>query len=142
MNRAVFIINFLILIIAFAFAILNIYWLAFPTKVVEFQDEVMPVLNENKEVKRGELLQYQIRVCKYVEEEAETITSFVDGLIFVSDKFTTNKATGCTDKVQSVVVPEVLPVGEYRYRISLTYQLNPIRRENFAIETEPFLVIR
>jgi hypothetical protein len=102
----------------------------------------MPVLNENKEVKRGELLQYQIRVCKYAEEEAETVTSFVDGLIFVSDKFTTNKDTGCTDTIQSIVVPEVLPVGEYKYRISLTYQLNPIRRENFAIETEPFLVIK
>jgi hypothetical protein len=135
-------INYLILIIAFAFAIVNIYWLIFPTKVIEFQDEVMPVLNENKEVKRGELLQYQIRVCKYVEEEAETVTSFVDGLIFVSDKFTTNKKTGCADTIQSVVVPEVLPIGEYRYRVSLTYQLNPIRRENFAIETEPFLVVR
>jgi hypothetical protein len=135
-------INYLILIIAFAFAIVNIYWLIFPLKVIEFQDEVMPVLNENKEVKRGELLQYQIRVCKYVEEEAETVTSFVDGLIFVSDKFTTDKKMGCTDTPQSVIVPEVLPLGEYRYRILVTYQLNPIRRESFAIETEPFLVVR
>jgi hypothetical protein len=142
MRKITFYLNILVLIIAFAFAIINIYWLIFPTRVIEFQDEVMPVLNENKEVKRGELLQYQIRVCKYVAEEAETVTSFVDGLIFVSDKFTTNKATGCTDKVQSVIVPEVLPTGEYRYRISLTYELNPIRRESFAIETEPFLVIK
>lgn len=122
--------------------IIAAYWTIFPTKVVEFNQDPMPVVNPDKEVYAGGELQYVADVCKYVDKEATATTSFVDGVIWSTGTQVTKKFVGCTSQIQIAQVPKNLPTGEYKYRILLVYKLNPIRTETFVIETEPFLVIK
>jgi hypothetical protein len=144
MKNKIITVNAGILIIAIAFAVLNIYWLVFPRKIVEFNTNPMEVVT--KEVERGGSLIYVADVCKYVNIPALTSTSFRNGLIYTAtipaDNIYTNKDVGCAKTPQVAKVPNDLPVGEYIFRIVLVYELNPIRKESFTIETEPFLVIR
>lgn len=142
MKKLVYFLNIIVLIIAFVFVAINIYWLVFPTKVVEFNQNPMPVVNPDKEVYAGGELQYVADVCKYVDKEATATTSFVDGVVWSTGTQVTKKFVGCTSKIQVAQVPKNLPTGEYKYRILLVYKLNPIRTETFVIETEKFLVVK
>lgn len=142
MRRITYITSIIIMVLAFAFIGLNLYWLIFPTKVVEFNQIPFPVVNADKEVVAGGELQYVADLCKYIEKEGTATTSFIDGVVWLTGTVTTNKESGCTSRIQVARVPANLPAGEYRYRILLVYKLNPIRTESYVIETEEFLVVK
>ena len=121
-------------------ALLIIYYSIFPLRVTEVSNAPYQILNENKTVKAGGLLQHKVDYCKYVNISSETIRQFVNGLIFTMPSITTNNPVGCHEIVATTLVPKELPVGEYYMKITKIYRLNAIRTFTETYTTEKFKV--
>lgn len=113
----------------------------YPFKTVVFNTPEFKILNENKEVKRGEVLKFEIDTCKYINQSATVSRAFVNGLIFNMPAITTNAPLGCNVAGVSQAVPAELPPGKYKLRSIFIYDIRGIRTITHTIYTEEFTVI-
>lgn len=120
------------------FFIIILFWWSWPYKTVEYKS---PVTVLNKTVKAGQVVQYRIDYCKYVDYSAYVDRAFVDGIIYTVPTVRPNLPTGCHVKIQSVEVPANLPPSEYKLKVYVTFQVNPIRTITKSYETNIFNVI-
>lgn len=130
---------FLTNIFTMALLILIIYWSVFPRKILEFKKDNFKILT--KQVKIGGVLKYQAHTCKYVNSPATVTRSFINGVIFSTPSFESNKKIGCCNDVISVKVPPELEAGRYYIRNTYVYRLNPVRTVTFIHQSEMFEII-
>jgi hypothetical protein len=118
------------------------YWLFFPYRVIEFKDNVFPIVNANKTVKSGEQLIYLARSCKYMNVSVTVSRQFVDGIIYSLPKVESNLPLGCKDNLVYVQVPTAIPAGKVTMSILYQIHVNPIRKIELTQTTEQFTVIK
>jgi hypothetical protein len=128
--------------VAILFIIIIFYWLLYPYRVIEFEQVPYPIVNENKTVRQGELLIYEVEYCKFMNIGATTTKSFNNGIIYSLPPMQSNRETGCHDNKIFLEVPKTLPPAEYSLEVLYRFQVNPIRVIEYKQSTEPFTVIR
>ena len=124
-------------ITVFAFG-LFLYYSYYPIKVIEVKNAPFPVIS--KTVKAGGILQHVVEYCKYVDLPSQSSRQFVNGLIFTMDTVANDNPMGCHKIISTTKIPQELPPGNYRLRITKTYTLNPLRSFTTTNETEEFNV--
>jgi hypothetical protein len=127
------------LAISTTWVLLSAYWGLRPYRIIEFKETPLPVLT--KQVNVGEKLRYELNYCKYMGLSSEISTSFIDGVIFDTPSFRTNRQVGCHETIVEIKVPSTLPSGTYYVQIHYHYKVNPIRSVNYSIKTESFEII-
>jgi hypothetical protein len=118
------------------------YWAFYSYKVISFEQVPFPIINENKTVKAGEFLVYEVEYCKYMKMGAETTRSFVDGVIYSLPAASSNRDTGCHDNKIYIEVPKTLPPSYYTLSVLYRFKVNPIRTIDFVQKTEQFRIVR
>lgn len=133
-------ISYLVIIIALLFSVVVFYWLLFPYRVIEFN--VLPHVIENKQVKSGEYLIYEVDYCKFTKIVPIISKYFVDGLLYSTpETLATVKGVGCGKNRVQVYVPKALPLGKYRMETIYRYKVNPLRTIDVKTTTEDFEVV-
>ena len=133
-------ISYLVIVIALLFSVVIFYWLLFPYRTIEFN--VLPHIVENKQVKSGEYLVYQVDYCKFTSVVPTISKYFADGLLYSTpETIATIKGKGCGKNRVQVYVPKGLPVGKYRMETIYRYQVNPLRSIDIKTTTEEFEII-
>jgi hypothetical protein len=117
-----------------------IYWSVFPRKIIKFNTPEFRVIT--KQVKAGGFMQYESDVCKYVDKSATVIRTFVNGVIFNTVPFLSNRKVGCVKDVIVVPIPPELSPGMYYLKTDFIYNLNPVRTATFQQLTEQFEIIK
>jgi hypothetical protein len=130
----------IILGILLGLVVYSFYLLFYPVKTIEFKQQPLIVLD--KEIQKGEDLQYVSEYCKYIDKPAWVSRYFIDGLVFTLDPITTDMPIGCHTKIVSIKIPETLPKGTYSFKVVATYTINPLRSETITWQTEEFNVIK
>ena len=114
------------------------YWLLYPYNPIDNSEVIMA----DKTVQQGQLSSYKFDYCKNEEYPAKVRKDFVDGIIFQMESPKSTLPTGCHSIVVPLPIPETLPPGMYKVRITAIYRVNPIRTITNIIETETFSVIK
>ena len=136
----------IVILFAAAFMILAIFWMVYPYKTAEIKTPV-PILNENNEIARGDVVLLKIVVNKYTgvaPERDEFITCDDGTLTFINPGNTTNLPPGTyTFTNENNILPEKLVVGAVcKYHFRYTYKVNPIREITKEWDSERFTVVR
>ena len=142
LNNKLFYIAAWIAIILFGIMLLIVmFWLVYPYKTIEFK-QPFQVMNENKEVKRGEDLVYVIDFVKYGNHTGHVTRDIIcqDNRVTLEGNVS-NVPPGSGVREARVNVPEKTSLGECKYRSTITYQVNPIRNVIVRLESEPFIVV-
>lgn len=120
------------------FLIFMFWWVA-PYKTLEVTQPYKIV--NGKELKRGDILIYEIEYCKYTNAQSTVRRQFVDGIIYATPEITANLKKGCGITANSITIPSNLPPGVYYLTIEVYYKVNPIRIITHELKTETFEVI-
>lgn len=128
-----------ILFFSSAIFLLFLCWWSWPYNPVTYTE---PVLVLDKEVKAGTLVQYKVSYCKRSAAPAVVDRQFVDGIIYTVPSVKPNFPLGCHTKIQTVEVPPNLPPSDYKIRVYVSYQVNPIRTITVTYDTNYFKVTK
>jgi hypothetical protein len=118
------------------------YLLFYPPEIPRVE-QPFKVLNENKEVRRGGFLLYEIIYIKnkpmtaynnrYIECEDGSVTILASG--------STNLPTGERQIIGTIEVPKVAPLEICQFKNTIEYKVNELRTKTVTYETEPFRII-
>lgn len=141
MNKTTNVLLDLSLIFTVGFSFLLWFWHLYPYKPLVINEEPLKILNENKTVKQGDILVYEVNFTKNTDKKAVIYRRFVDGLIYnLPPSYPLNKP-GERINTTTVDIPQVLPEGKYTLHSETCYQMNPIREVCVEYQTEEFEVI-
>ena len=126
-------------IIVFIWAIF-MFWYIYPYKTTIINEQ--PYIVSKKIIKQGEQLEYKIDACNYTDIIPKVTKQFVDGIVYSVPESAIKLPKGCHKTIVSVKVPKNLPPGDYKLKVFVSYQVNPIRTINSEYETEKFSVIK
>jgi hypothetical protein len=116
------------------------FWLFWPYEPLVIKKNPMPVLNENKTVKAGENLIYQICWDKKMDVTGTLTRKLInDFTIDLRPSVVTNPIGAGTDKVP-VLIPLYAVPGKYILSWSAEYKVNPIRTITVYAVSEQFTV--
>lgn len=113
------------------------FWAIYPYKT---STQVQPYKVINKEVKRGELLTYEMEYCKYTDKIPTVERQFIDGIIYAIPQGNAQIKKGCGTIINSIKIPNGLPAGTYYIHSTVKWTMNPIRIINQEFVTEQFTV--
>jgi hypothetical protein len=114
------------------------FWSFWPYKIIEFE----PITLNKTEYHAGEQLDMNITYVKYKPTSAILIRQFLNGMIFtLQDAHSNSPAGDGTNRSVDVTIPEELIPGEYFYRQTMIYKVNPVRDITVVFETPKFMVI-
>lgn len=132
-----------LVLVAFAIIVfiwfIFMFWWIYPYKT---STQIQPYKVLNKEVKQGELLYYEMEYCKYTDTVPTVQRQFIDGIIYSIPTDSAQLKEGCGKLVNSIKIPNSLPVGAYYIHATVVYKMNPIRTITNEYVTEKFTVIR
>jgi hypothetical protein len=129
------------ILLALATMLLFGFWLFYPYNPIEYNVLPYPVLNENHQVRPGQILEYTVDYCKYTDVYPEVIKRYVDGLIYEQPAGRGLVYEGCRVQIVDNLVPSTLLPGYYRMQVIIEYKMNPIRTITYTNETEAFEVL-
>lgn len=119
------------------------YLLFWPVKILVYANHPFTVLNDNKTVKAGDILIYEVDYCKYKNVSAMIDKQFINDVILETPDLEGNLTVGCFQKTSmTTLVPIIAPPGKYHLNIIATYRVNSLRTEVITHETEEFTVIK
>ena len=139
MHRVFNWLSYVILLCGFAGIIVCAYWLMWPYKTTEWKTP-MPVLT--KTIKPGGMLKYIVDYNKHADKECTISKQFVNSFILTLSPYVSNAPVGRKRVTAMTKVPEVLPAGKCTLRITIIYNMNPLRKIIKVIESEEFDVIK
>ena len=142
MNKLFYIISWFAIISAMVLLFVYLFWQFYPYKTIKFNTPVYKVLNENKTVKQGGVLIYEIDYCKYTDQEPVVTKYYVDGIVYQTSPARGVVKKGCHVTQVYNDVPKALPPGEYNMKVLIDYSVNPIRDIFHTNFTEKFTVIK
>lgn len=125
-----------------SFFIFLAYTYLYPHKTLEVKNSPMPIINGSV-FRNGDVLTYRYDYCKYYDSPIHIQKEFVDGIIFRTEPtYVSQLEYGCHQKDVSIMVPESLPEGEYKVRITTQIVLNQLRTVTVVYETQKFSVVK
>ena len=110
-----------------------LFWAFYPYTPLTI-DYIRPV-----EFVNGERFVYEMKYEKKMPTPATITKQFVDGFIFTMPGWSSNVDMGESQDLHEIKIPK-LPHGEYVFRWSGTYRVNPIREVTVVAETKCFKV--
>jgi hypothetical protein len=116
-----------------------IYWSVAPYPTINYLSEEFPV--SDSVVQQGDDITYNVRYCKTTDQMPTIKKQFVDGIIFNAEEFEAFIEKGCGDIDIPLHIPDTLPPGNYKLRVTITYKVNPIRNIEKTHETNWFQVL-
>lgn len=142
-NRLLAVFGYGTLILAFIFLGLMAYWAFYPyttEQIVTFANDSHKITKNV--VQQGEQTSYLVDYCKYKSPPVTVEKQFVDGIIFRSEDSISALSIGCHKQLVPLTIPDTLPPGNYKYRVTAIYRVNPIRTVTLIRETDWFTVVR
>lgn len=134
---------YITLVLAFLLVVVTGYWLLAPYTPIVFKGGPLQIENEGKTVKSGGHLSIFLDYCKYSKVAPEVNRTFSDGILYdVPLIVASEKETGCNQVNLQVYVPRALPTGTYTLKSVYRYQVNPLRKIDVTVETEPFTITK
>lgn len=131
--------SFLTLGVAFIILVTLLFWKLYPYDPLVINERPMKVLT--KEIKKGELLKYEVNYCKNTELRVTIKRKFQDGLLYVLPDTETTNPMGCRIQTIALEVPNTLSAGDYVLLSEFVYKVNPIREVVVRTHTQKFTVI-
>ena len=128
------------LIFTMAFTTLLWYWYLRPYNPLEIEQPLI-VLNQNKEVKQGEILEYLCVFNKNTDIKPRINRRLIDGIVYAFPQTRPTNPVGANNFTCTAEIPHSIPVGTYVLDTSACYQMNPIREVCVDFTTEEFTVI-
>jgi len=124
------------------FVVYCLFVYIFPPNVVDIKNEVIAVLNDNKEVKKGGTVYLILDYCKFLPLEARIETKIEDGVVWELPERKSNFATGCSTFTNEIAIPKEIPVGE-KVRIvrELYFKVSPFTEVKEIQRSEYFRII-
>jgi len=138
-DKSITIATFVSLGVSFIFVLLVLFWLIFPYEPLSINNHPYPVIT--KEVKKGDVLLFEVDYCKLTDKKATITRRFIDSLLYVMPDITAVNEMGCRRQLVSEEIPQNLPAGEYVMDFYYTYKVNPIREVTVHARTQKFQVI-
>jgi hypothetical protein len=117
------------------------YWSFTPYNVVEYDTKPFHIVEPSKTVEQGGALSYEYNYVKHMLVPVTVTKHFVDGIVFQADSPVTVRPIGNGHVHAQIAIPETLPPGTYKLRITAVYRVNPIRDITIVNETEYFSVV-
>lgn len=119
------------------------YLLFWPYKIAEYPKGPLKILNENKVVKVGEKIQYELSYCKYTYKQPDTTRALQGSIVYTLPEIFSNYKLGCNKVViNSDTVPDAVPPGQYTLHIKEEYRVNVLRTVTYEVYTEVFNVVK
>ena len=115
------------------------FWWIYPYKT---STQVQPYKVITHEVKQGELLKYEMEYCKYTTKIPTVERQFIDGIIYTVPQGNAQIKKGCGKIVNSILIPQALPIGTYYVHSTVSWKMNPVRIINQEFITEKFIVTK
>jgi hypothetical protein len=128
-------INLAIILVGF---VLIGYWGIYPFKTFEANNQPYKIIN--KEIKAGELLQYEADYCRLTDVTANITRRFVNDLIYEMPSTVNQAPEGCYKDIITIKVPSELPPGKYNLSMIYVYSVSPLQKITRIAETEEFIV--
>lgn len=122
--------------------LLAMFMAFYPFRVVEVQSPY-PIINENRQVKRGEEIYYLVNYNKHMQVRAES-TWFLecsDGSLITLAPTSTNFPIGRHTIIRNTTIPTKVPLGECKIEQQIQFFVNPLQVQTFEFESEPFIVV-
>jgi hypothetical protein len=132
------------LLLAFLLIWFNIQ-LFWPVKTLEINNYASPGLVETTTTtfERGKPIVYRLAYCKYTTVPAIVTRTMIDGQIITLSNTNGYLPTGCHNTlVETSIIPDSIPIGEYYLDIVLRYPINPFRTEVVHYRTNLFQVVK
>lgn len=130
--------------IAFFLVIHIIILMIFPFKI-QVVELPLTILNENKEVRRGEYLKLQVHIKKYIDKPSVISPSILceNGYYYIYPNLTSNMPMGEETFIVSNIyqIPQDAPLGECVVRATDSFKLNIFRENTTVQESEEFKVV-
>ena len=116
------------------------YWVLWPYEPIVIK-EPMKIINQNKTVKAGGTLVYEMDFVKNMPLPGIITKQFIDGVVVTCAPIIGNIKVGHTVKNFPAKVPGFMNSGLTVMKWSATYKVNPIRWVTVVAWSEPFYVL-
>lgn len=115
--------------------------LLYPYKIIDFKEGCWQTIKQ--EYRLGEQLTYRAHYNKYVNVPGDTIFSFEDSIVYQLPEMATNNPIGENDFINnSIRIPDFLPTGKYKLKLTIVYKINPFRNIIMNVQTNEFEIIK
>jgi len=128
-----------LVLVAFGYVI---YLMVFPLEVFKPNIQPYKIMNENKTVKIGDNVIYQVDACKFMDISAISRRSFVNAIEINLPPKETSVVKGCNKTQMLVQVPNEIIPGTWHLEINIEYKINPLRSKIYHLKTENFQVVK
>lgn len=133
------ILNILLIVILFLLGIV-LYWQLYSYEVLEAREGNYSL--DKTVYKQGEDFNIRLNICKNMDIEGDVYGKFVDGVVYLIPEKESRLEVGCYNTyILRVSIPENLPAGNYVYKETITYRVNPIRTITYTFTTPEFEVV-
>lgn len=116
-------------------------YLAFvPVRVIT--PNIQPYKAITKEIEAGDMFIYEVDACKHIAKPSIATRRFVDekGTRYPQPPESSNILPGCQVIRIPVATPSTLKPGVWYLDLEISYQINPLRTENYHFTTEKFTI--
>lgn len=140
-NRFIYYISMAVIAIAIVMVLIASYMAFASVKVIV--PNVQPYKVITKEVRPGEAFIYEVDACKYKAVPSVVTRRFVDekGTRYPQPPESSNIKQGCGVIRVPIATPQLHP-GTWYLDLEISYQVNPLRTENYRFTTETFSIIK
>lgn len=139
MNRPVQYISWITLIAAILLIVLAAYWLFYPYQLAEVKS---PYKVLNNPVVAGENMRFMIEFDKHVDLNATISRQLVNDVTITYPSVVTNTRAGHHEYIVELPTPEYVDEGEYIFKHTACYHVNPLRTICLDYESEVFQIIK
>lgn len=128
------------LLMAIGFGFLILFWLFYPYQPVVL-NHPPTIMNENKQVKAGELVEIHLDFDKKMNVTPTTTWYLINGYVLELAETSVVRPLGVNQTSAFKLIPISTFVGTHRVQIQLEYKVNPIRTIEYTWVTDEFEVI-
>ena len=134
-NKAGFIISMVILILLAGLILLGAYWLLWPYDILK--DTGLKVLNQPYS---GDDIRLQFKFEKTKDIIGQATVKLINEYIVTLVEVDATQAAGKYSKQLVYSIPENVPPGQYKIKLTIHYRVNPLRTVFENIESELFMM--
>lgn len=125
-----------------SFLFLISFWLFYPYEPITFTHPKTRILNENRQVRQGEILQSEVDIIYAYNIPLTIDRRIVDGVVYYTLPSTIETERGYHKYIQNgLTIPAHLPPGKYHTVLYLHFKVNPLRIITIKRESEEFEVL-
>jgi hypothetical protein len=118
-----------------------LFYSLYPFQTVDYSNSPFPILNENKIVRAGEEIKYEVKYCRYTDLVTHATRSLENDRIYTFQNIDVKSPEGCHTSITGVLIPKDITPGTYKLVSTLTWNINAFRAVVKQVETEEFIVI-